>query len=189
VWEILRRSLVRGVQTGRAAAEPPPGVARVAVPPAAEAEILGEALREEARRLFGRSMRLRHVDAGSCNACEGELLALLGPFHDLQRFGLDVVASPRHADALLVTGPPARHLEEALRLTVEAAPRPRLVIAVGDCACDGGFCRESFAVRPGVAAVLPVDVRIPGCPPAPAEILRALLAGLGRAAVLDAARG
>lgn len=183
MWEILRRSLVRGVQTGRAAAEPPPGVARVAVPPAAEAEVLGEALREETRRLFGRSMRLRHVDAGSCNACEGELLALLGPFHDLQRFGLDLVASPRHADALLVTGPPARHLEEALRLTVEAAPRPRLVIAVGDCACDGGFCRDSFAVHPGVNGIAPIDVRIPGCPPRPALILSALLEALGRESV------
>jgi Ni,Fe-hydrogenase III small subunit len=187
MWEILRRSLATGIQTGRPMAEPPPGVPRAPLAPAGEIELLGEALHEETRRLFRRSMRLRHVDAGSCNACESEIAALLGPVWDLQRFGLDLVASPRHADALLVTGPPARHLEEALRLTVEATPRPRLVIALGDCACHGGFCRDSFAVLPGVAAAMPVDVRIPGCPPPPDEILRGILAGLGRAAVLGAA--
>lgn len=188
MWETLRRSLRRGPVTGRVAAAPPPGVPRVEPVPAAGVELLGEALRAETRRLFGRSMRLRHVDAGSCNACESELQALLGPFWDLQRFGLDFIASPRHADALVVTGPPSRHLEEALRLTVEATPRPRLVIAVGDCACDGGFCRGSFATLGGVAAVTAVDVRIPGCPPAPDAILDGLLAALGRRAVLDAAR-
>jgi Ni,Fe-hydrogenase III small subunit len=125
-------------------------------------------------------MRLRHLDAGSCNACESELQALLNPFYDLRRFGIDVVASPRHADGLLVTGPPARHLEEALRLTDEATPRPRLIVAVGDCACHGGFCAGSFATLEGVQAVVPVDVRIPGCPPRPETILRGLLAAIGR---------
>jgi Ni,Fe-hydrogenase III small subunit len=106
-------------------------------------ELLGEALRAEIRRVFRGSMKLRHVDCGSCNGCESELQALLNSFHDLQRFGIDFVASPRHADALMVTGPPALHLEEALRLTDEATPRPRLVVAVGDCACSGGFCAGS----------------------------------------------
>jgi Ni,Fe-hydrogenase III small subunit len=99
------------------------------------------------------------------------------------------VASPRHADGLLVTGPVSRHLEQALQLTDQATPRPRLVIAIGDCACDGGFCGDSFAVMGGVASALPVDVRIPGCPPRPAEIVEGLLFALGRAGVRDKARG
>ena len=180
MWEILRRSIQRGVQTGNPAPETPADVARAPREPDGEIETLGNALRVETHRLFARSMKLRHLDVGSCNGCESELQALLGPFYDLQRFGLDFVASPRHADALIVTGPPTRHLEEALRMTVDATPRPRLVIAVGDCACTGGFCAGSFATRRGVAEVMPVDVRIPGCPPEPATILRGLLAALGR---------
>jgi Ni,Fe-hydrogenase III small subunit len=127
------------------------------------------------------------VDAGSCNGCESELQALLNPFYDLQRFGIDFVASPRHADALLVTGPPARHLVEALQITDEATPRPRLIVAIGDCACHGGFCAGSFATLEGVESVLPVDVRIPGCPPTPRAIVDGLLAGLGRS--MQARRG
>lgn len=179
-WEILRRALLRGDQSGREAAPLPAGLTPAAREAAGEIEVLGEALLTEVRRLFGGSFKLRHLDAGSCNGCEAELAALLGPFYDLQRFGIDLVASPRHADGLLLTGPVTRHLEEAVRLTDEATPRPRLVIAVGDCACTGGFCAGSFAVHGGAAAVLDVDVRIPGCPPRPADILRGLLLALGR---------
>ncbi len=186
MWDIVWRALRRGVETGQPAIAWPAGLERAPRAEAGEIEVLGHALRAEVQRVLRRSLRLRHVDAGSCNACESELQALLNPFYDLQRFGIDVVASPRHADGLLVTGPPARHLEEALRLTDEATPRPRLIVAVGDCACHGGFCAGSFATLDGVQAVFPVDVRVPGCPPRPPEILRALLSALGRLA--DAAR-
>ncbi len=190
MWEMLRRSLQRGTLAGKTAATLPSGMSPAPREVTGEIELLGEALRAEIHQLFGGSLKLRHLDAGSCNACEVELQALLGPFYDVQRFGIDLVASPRHADGLLVTGPVTRHLEEAVRRTDEATPRPRLVIAVGDCACDGGFCADSFAVHRGAGAVLPVDVKIPGCPPRPADIVRALLAALGRESVrsLAAAR-
>lgn len=189
MWEVLQRPIQRGVLAGRASVSLPTGVAVAASDAAAAPEIMGEALRVEVHRLYRGSLKLRHVPAGSCNGCESELQALFSPFHDLQRYGVDIVASPRHADGLLVTGPVTRHLEEALRLTDEATPRPRLVIAVGDCACDGGFCRDSFAVNRGVSAVLPVDVRIPGCPPRPREIIDALLMALGRLSVRRGALG
>lgn len=179
-WEGLHRALLRGNLAGRDPAPPPAGLPLATREAAAEIEVLGEALQREVRRLFHGSFKLRHLDAGSCNGCEAELAALLGPFYDLQRFGIDLVASPRHADGLLLTGPVTRHLEEAVRMTDEATPRPRLVIAVGDCACTGGFCAGSFAVHRGAGAVLAVDVRIPGCPPEPREILRGLLEALGR---------
>ena len=180
MFEILRRPLQRGSVADRDAVVPPAGLDTAARDHVAEFEVMGEALRVEVQRLFRGSLKLRHLDAGSCNGCESELAALFNPFHDVQRFGVDIVASPRHADGLLVTGPVSRHLEEAVMLTDQAVPRPRLVIAVGDCACDGGFCHDSFAVHRGVRDVLPVDVRIPGCPPRPPEIVRALLAAMGR---------
>jgi Ni,Fe-hydrogenase III small subunit len=189
MWEMIRRSLQRGTPAGTAAAPLPAGIAPAPREVHGDIEVLGEALKSEVHRLFGGSLKLRHLDAGSCNACEVELQALLGPFYDVQRFGIDLVASPRHADGLLVTGPVTRHLEEAVRMTDQATPRPRLVIAVGDCACDGGFCADSFAVHRGAGAVLPVDVKIPGCPPRPAEIVHALLAALGRESVRMAATG
>ena len=183
MWEMIRRSLQRGTLAGTAAAPLPVGMSPAPREVAGDIEILGEALKTEVRRLFGGSLKLRHLDAGSCNACEVELQALLGPFYDIQRFGIDLVASPRHADGLLLTGPVTRHLEEAVRMTDEATPRPRLLIAVGDCACDGGFCADSFAVHRGVGALMPIDVKIPGCPPRPADIVQALLAALGRDSV------
>ncbi len=134
-----------------------------------------------APRLLGRSLHLRHLDAGSCNACDFELAALLNPLYDVQRFGIDFVASPRHADAVVVTGPVTRNLEEAVRRTYEAMPSPRLVIAVGACACGGGIHGESYATAGGVDRRLPVDVYIPGCPPRPEAILRGLLVAMGRA--------
>jgi Ni,Fe-hydrogenase III small subunit len=124
--------------------------------------------------IFGRSLRIRQIDAGSCNACEWECTALTNPIYDIQRFGIDFVASPRHADVLLVTGPASRQMELALKRTYIATPEPRLVVACGDCAIDGGIYKGSYAVTNGVANVFPVDVFIPGCPPTPIAILLGL---------------
>ena len=130
-------------------------------------------------RIFKRSLRIRHVDAGSCNACEWECTALMNPLYDVQRFGIDFVASPRHADVLLVTGPVSRQMELALTRTYLATPEPRLVIACGDCAKDGGIYKGSYAVTNGVSTVLTVDAYIPGCPPSPMSII------LGLSQVID----
>ncbi len=133
------------------------------------------ALQKKIDKIFGRSLRIRQVDAGSCNACEWECTALINPFYDIQRFGIDFVASPRHADVLLVTGPVARQMELALKKTYIATPEPRLVVACGDCAIDGGIYKGSYAVTNGVANVIPVDCYISGCPPTPMEIIRGLM--------------
>jgi Ni,Fe-hydrogenase III small subunit/NAD-dependent dihydropyrimidine dehydrogenase PreA subunit len=147
----------------------------------------GEGLRESAARLrerihgrLGRSLHVRQVDAGSCNACELEIAATANPLYDLERFGIHLVASPRHADVLLVTGPVTRNMEIALRRTYDAAPEPRVVVAVGACGCSGGvFGEGTHAVVGGVDRVLPVDVYIPGCPPPPQAILNGLLVAMG----------
>src|SRR5438876_12089482 len=146
----------------------------------ADIETLGNALTEEVRKLFGRSLHIREVDPGSCNGCELEIGGLTAPQYDLERFGLHFVASPRHADCLLVTGPVTRNMTEALRRTWEATPDPKIVIAVGDCGRDGGIFRGSYAVVGGVADVIPVDAVIPGCPPSPAALLGGLLEAIGR---------
>jgi Ni,Fe-hydrogenase III small subunit len=138
-----------------------------------EARVL--VLQERISKIFGRSLRIRQVDAGSCNACEWECTALTNPVYDIQRFGIDFVASPRHADALLVSGPVSRQMQLALKKTYLATPEPRIVIACGDCAMDGGVYRGSYAVAGGVAKVIPVDCVVPGCPPSPAAILSGLL--------------
>ena len=124
---------------------------------------------------FAGSLAIRHVDAGSCNGCELEIHALNNPYYDVERFGISFVASPRHADCLLVTGPVSRHMEFALRRVYDACPEPKLVIASGDCACNGGEFGVSYASCGAVENVIPVDVRIPGCPPAPAQLLAGLL--------------
>jgi Ni,Fe-hydrogenase III small subunit len=124
--------------------------------------------------IFGRSLRIRHVDAGSCNACEWECTALTNPIYDIQRFGIDFVASPRHADILLVSGPVSRQMELALKRTYTAIPEPKLVVACGDCARDGGIYKGSYAVANGVKNVIPVDAFIPGCPPTPIAIMLGL---------------
>jgi Ni,Fe-hydrogenase III small subunit len=128
-----------------------------------------------ARRRLGRSLSIREVDAGSCNGCELEIHALNNAVYDLERFGLHFVASPRHADVLLVTGPVTRNMREALARTYHATPDPKWVVAVGDCARDGGLFSGSYAVVGGVSAVVPVDLHIPGCPPRPMQLLKGLL--------------
>ncbi len=145
-----------------------------------EAFEVARAIDERARRLLGRSLAIREVDAGSCNGCELEIGALNGPVYDCERFGIHFVASPRHADMLLVTGPVTRNMELPLRRTWEATPDPKLVVAVGDCARTCGVFAGSYAVAGSVDRVIPVDLFVPGCPPEPFEILRGILASLGR---------
>jgi Ni,Fe-hydrogenase III small subunit len=137
---------------------------------------LAASLERAARRRLGRSLSIREVDAGSCNGCELEIHALNNAFYDLERFGLHFVASPRHADVLLVTGPVTRNMREALERTYNATPDPKWVVAVGDCAVDGGIFSGSYAVVGGVSGVVPVDLHIRGCPPDPIQLLKGLLA-------------
>ncbi|MCF6153387.1 MAG: NADH-quinone oxidoreductase subunit NuoB [Candidatus Kuenenia stuttgartiensis] len=142
---------------------------------------LGQELKEKISSVFRRSLHVREVDAGSCNGCEWEFAALYNsPIHDLQRLGIDVVASPRHADCLLVTGPPTRNLETALIKTYHATPGPKIVIALGACACSGGIFRNCYATKNGIDNVVPVDVYIPGCPPRPQAIIHGFLLALDR---------
>lgn len=155
-----------------------------AIPPprdAAEGQATAALVRAIGSRL-GRSLHIRHLDAGSCNGCDWEIAALLNPYHDITRLGIDFVASPRHADLLLVTGVMTRNLEEAALRTYEAMPEPRLVVAVGACAISGGVFAGSHAARDGVAGVLPVDVFVPGCPPRPEALIEGLLVAVGRMA-------
>ncbi len=163
--KLLLASLIRPPLT-----EPAPAPADAAL-----AE-LAASLERAARRRLGRSLAIREVDAGSCNGCELEIHALSNAFYDLERFGIHFVASPRHADVLLVTGPVTRNMREALERTYHATPDPKWVVAVGDCAVDGGLFGGSYAVVGGVSQVVPVDLHIGGCPPSPAALLRGLLA-------------
>jgi len=164
----MRRTLIEGLKTPLTEAPPRPD------DPAFLA--LARAVEGATQARLGRSLAIRHVDAGSCNACELEIHALANPYYDLERFGLRFVASPRHADALLVTGPVTRNMREALERTYAATPAPKWVIASGACARDGHVFRGSYAICGGVADVLPVDLHIPGCPPSPAALLSGLLA-------------
>ena len=164
----LFESLTRRPFTEKLAIPTDPEIARMA----AELDI-------KARRRLGRSLSLRLVDAGSCNACELELNALSNPYYDLERFGLRFVASPRHADVLLVTGPVTKNMREPLLRTYDAMPAPKWVVAVGDCAACGGLYADSYACERGANAVLPVNLRIVGCPPSPTRLLEGLLALIG----------
>ena len=143
-------------------------------------ETLGRQIKERADKMFGRSLHIREVDAGSCNGCEVEIAGLNSPVYDLERFGIHFVASPRHADMLLVTGPVTRNMELALRKTYDAMPAPRLVVAVGACGCSGGIFGVNYATRGAVDSVVPVDVYIPGCPPNPHALLQGILLAADR---------
>ena len=170
MWKILRQIGRTGIRS-----EAPPGgddALRVEV----------ERIQGELLAILGRALTIRQVDPGSCNGCELEINALDNPYYNLEGLGIRFVASPRHADMLLVTGPVSRHMELALRRTWEAAPAPKLVVAVGDCGCGTGIHCAGYATCGGVASVLPVDVAIPGCPPAPIEILRGILTAVRRGA-------
>jgi Ni,Fe-hydrogenase III small subunit len=165
----MRRTLLESLTRGPLT-EPPP-----AADAAALAELAGRVTQAAQARL-GHSLAIRQVDAGSCNACELEIHALSNAFYDLERFGLRFVASPRHADVLMVTGPVTKNMREALLRTYDATPDPKWVVAVGACAADGGLFRGSYACVGGVSDVVPVDLHIRGCPPSPTELLQGLLA-------------
>ena len=145
-----------------------------------EIGIMGQRLNEKIRKIFGRSLHIREVDAGSCNACEVEVTALSNPIYDIERFGLHIVASPRHADMLLVTGPVTRNMELALFKTYNATPEPKLVAAMGSCACNGGIFGETYASGGGVDKFIPVDVYIPGCPPRPQAVIFGLMVAVDK---------
>ena len=165
MWRTIARSFLLGSRTERA--------------PQADADArtqLARALETTSRARLGRSLAIRQVDAGSCNGCELEIHALNNAFYDIERFGLRFVASPRHADVLLVTGPVTKNMREALERTYNATPDPKWVVAVGDCAVDGGLFAGGYACAGGVSAVVAVDLHIRGCPPRPIDLLRGLLA-------------
>ena len=143
-------------------------------------KVVGQKARETIHKVLGRSLAIREVDAGSCNGCELEIVALNNPIHDIERFGIHFVASPRHADMLLVTGPVTRNMELALLKTYQAMPEPKVVVAVGACGISGGIFGENYASLGGVENVVPVDVYIPGCPPRPQALLHGILLAVGR---------
>ena len=156
------------------------GIATEPAPLADDSLRLREALQGRILTILGRALCIREVDAGSCNGCELEIHALNNPIYNLEGLGIRFVASPRHADMLLVTGPVSKHMEVALRRTYEATPDPKLVVAIGDCACTGGIFGESYASRGRISNVIPVDVAVPGCPPRPIQILSGILSALER---------
>jgi Ni,Fe-hydrogenase III small subunit len=166
MWNILRQIARTGIVT-----EPAPRVEGPAAIPA-------ERIQQDILDVLGRALAIRQLDAGSCNGCELEIQALNNPYYNIEGLGIKFVASPRHADMLLVTGPVSRHMAEALRRTYDATPDPKLVVAVGDCGCTGGLFGESYASCGRVANVIPVDFTIPGCPPTPTDILHGILAAL-----------
>ena len=166
---ILKQIAKTGIKTERA-------------PDAAEEMVVVARLQARVLRALGRALTIRQVDAGSCNGCELEIHALGNPYYNIEGLGIKFVASPRHADMLLVTGPVSKHMAIALRRTYDATPEPRLVVAAGDCACSGGLFGESYASLGRVANVIPVDVAVPGCPPTPTQLLQGILAAITKSA-------
>ena len=166
MYHLLKQIVVTGIKTE---APPEPDEAlRVAV----------ERLRADVLGYFAGALTIRHVDAGSCNGCELEINSLNNPYYNLEGLGIKFVASPRHADMLLVTGPVSRHMEIALKRTYDATPEPKLVVAIGDCGCTGGIFGESYASRGRISNVIPVDVAVPGCPPTPLAIMQGILTAI-----------
>jgi Ni,Fe-hydrogenase III small subunit len=156
------------------------GIVTEPLAPGDESLRVREALQAQVLEVLGRALCIRHVDAGSCNGCELEIHALGNPIYNIEGAGIRFVASPRHADLLLVTGPVSAHMETALRRTYDAMPDPKLVVAIGDCGCSGGIFGEGYASRGRVSNVLPVDVAVAGCPPSPTRILQGILSAVGR---------
>jgi Ni,Fe-hydrogenase III small subunit len=162
MWKTLRQIAVTGIRTE--------------APPAADESLrIASRLQEAILSQLGRALAIRHVDAGSCNGCELEIHAVNNVYYNLEGLGIKFVASPRHADMLLVTGPVSKHMEEALRRTWDATPEPKLVVALGDCGCSGGVFGENYASLGRVSNVIPVDVAVPGCPPTPLAIMQGIL--------------
>jgi len=174
MWKILRQIARNGIRTESA---PTDGDAL---------RMPAERIQDEILAVLGRALTIRQVDAGSCNGCELEIHALNNPYYNIEGLGIRFVASPRHADMLLVTGPVSANMAVALKRTYDATPDPKLVVAVGDCGCDGGIFGESYASRGRVSNVIPVDVAVPGCPPPPVEILRAILFAVKRCRTTEA---
>lgn len=168
IWKVVQQIAKVGICTEAA---PDIGEAFSLEPSHIQAELLS---------ILGQALSIREVDAGSCNGCEMEINALGNPYYNIEGLGIKFVASPRHADMLLVTGPVSRNMEMALKRTYDATPEPKLVVAVGDCACDGGIFGESYASCGQVDKVIPVDVCVPGCPPEPIDILRGILMAVRR---------
>jgi Ni,Fe-hydrogenase III small subunit len=166
VFQLLKQIAVVGIKT-----EAPPQ-------PDDALRVTAQLLENEVLKRFQGALAIRHVDAGSCNGCELEINALGNPYYNLEGLGIRFVASPRHADMLLVTGPVSRHMEVALRRTYDATPDPKLVVAIGDCGCTGGIYGESYASLGRVSNVIPVDVCVPGCPPTPFAIMQGILTAI-----------
>jgi Ni,Fe-hydrogenase III small subunit len=154
------------------------GIASEPAPASDDAMRVGDVLQYRIRDIIGRALCIRHVDAGSCNGCELEIHALGNPVYNIEGLGIKFVASPRHADLLLVTGPVSRHMVAALRRTFDATPDPKLVVAIGDCGCSGGVFGENYASAGRVSNVIPVNVAVPGCPPSPNRILSGILTAI-----------
>ncbi|MEK6211586.1 MAG: NADH-quinone oxidoreductase subunit B family protein [Pseudomonadota bacterium] len=168
MYQILKQIAITGIKT-----EAPPQ-------PDEALRVVAQRLQERVLAAFDGALTIRHVDAGSCNGCELEINALNNPYYNLEGLGIKFVASPRHADMLLVTGPVSRHMETALKRTYAATPDPKLVVAIGDCGCSGGIFGESYASCGRVANVIPVDVAVPGCPPTPAAIMQGILTAISK---------
>jgi len=166
MYQLLKQIAVTGIKTE----EPPQAIEAL--------RLITGRLRDDVLRYFDGSLTIRHVDAGSCNGCELEIHMCNNPYYNLEGLGIRFVASPRHADMLLVTGPVSRHMETALKRTYDATPDPKLVVAIGDCGCTGGIFGESYASRGRVSNVIPVDVAVPGCPPTPVAIMQGILTAI-----------
>jgi Ni,Fe-hydrogenase III small subunit len=166
MYQLLRQIIRAGIKT-----EAPPQ-------PDEALRVLGQKLQQEILGLFGGSLAIRHVDAGSCNGCELEIHMLNNPYYNIEGLGIKLVASPRHADLLLVTGPVSRNMVVALKRTFDAMPGPKLVVAIGDCGCTGGIFGESYASCGRVSNVIPVDVAVPGCPPTPVALMQGILTAI-----------